>query len=74
MREVGLERKGPRRYKVTTDSPDSFCIAQNVLDRQSDVSEPNRVWTIEGWCGDRSVLPPDRGLGNGWPGQEGVGP
>lgn len=57
MGELGLKAKAPRRYKVTTDSRHSFPIAPNVLDRQFDVSEPNKVWTadityiwtLEGW-------------------------
>jgi transposase InsO family protein len=57
MRELGLKAKAPRRYKATTDSRHSFPVAPNVLNRQFDVSEPNKVWTadisyvwtLEGW-------------------------
>ena len=57
MRELGLKAKAPRRYKITTDSRHSFPVAPNVLDRQFDVDQPNRVWTadisyvwtLEGW-------------------------
>jgi putative transposase len=57
MRELGLEAKAPRRYKVTTDSRHSFQVAPNVLNRQFDVQAPNTVWTtdisyvwtLEGW-------------------------
>ena len=48
MRKLGLKAKvAPRRYKVTTDSQDSFLVAPNVLDRNFDVSEPNKVWTAD---------------------------
>jgi putative transposase len=57
MRELGLKAKQPKRYKVTTDSRHSFPVAPNLLDRNFDVSEPNKVWatdityvwTFEGW-------------------------
>ena len=57
MRQLGLKARQPRRYKVTTDSRHSFPIAPNILNRQFDVAEPNRVWTadltyvwtLEGW-------------------------
>ena len=57
MRELGLKAKASRKYKVTTDSRHSFPVAPNILDRQFDVSEPNKVWTadityvwtLEGW-------------------------
>jgi putative transposase len=57
MRELGLEAKAPRRYKVTTDSRHSFRVAPNVLNRRFDVQAPNTVWTadisyiwtLEGW-------------------------
>jgi transposase InsO family protein len=47
MRELGLEARQPRRYKVTTDSRHSFPVAANILDRQFEVAEPNRVWTAD---------------------------
>ena len=57
MHKLGLKAKASRRYKLTTDSRHSFPIAPNVLDREFDVKEPNRVWTadityvwtLEGW-------------------------
>lgn len=57
MKDLGLKAKISRRYKVTTDSRHSFPIAPNVLNRNFDVGEPNRVWTadityvwtLEGW-------------------------
>ena len=47
MRELGLRARQPRRYKVTTDSRHSFPVAPNILNRQFDVAEPNRVWTVD---------------------------
>jgi len=57
MRELGLKAKAPRRYKVTTDSRHGFSIAPNILNRNFEVKEPNKVWaadityvwTLEGW-------------------------
>jgi len=57
MRKLSLKAKAPRRYKATTDSRHSFTIAPNVLNREFDVKEPNKVWTadityvwtLEGW-------------------------
>ena len=57
MRELGLKAKAAKRYKVTTDSRHSFPVAPNVLNRQFDVEQANRVWTadityvwtLEGW-------------------------
>lgn len=57
MRENSIECKQRRRYKVTTMSQHSLPIAQNKLDRNFTVFEPNKVWvaditylwTLEGW-------------------------
>ena len=57
MREAGIEVKVKRRYKATTDSKHQYPLAENLLDRQFEVSTPNRVWasdisylwTHEGW-------------------------
>ena len=57
MRDLGLKAKAPRRYKVTTNSRHSVPVAPNVLNRQFDVDQPDRVWTadityvwtLEGW-------------------------
>ncbi len=47
MRELGLQARQPRRYKVTTDSRHWFPVAPNILNRQFDVDKPNRVWTAD---------------------------
>ena len=57
MQLHGIRAKGKRRFKVTTDSNHSLPVAPNLLDRQFDVAEPDRVWvgdityvsTDEGW-------------------------
>jgi len=57
MRELGLQVRFKRRFKVTTNSKHPFPVAANVLDRQFTVSQPNSVWgadisylwTEEGW-------------------------
>jgi transposase InsO family protein len=57
MHKLKLRAKTPRRYKVTTDSNHSFCVAANIVDRQFKAEAPNSVWTsditylwtLEGW-------------------------
>jgi transposase InsO family protein len=57
MRESGIQCKQRKRYKVTTNSQHSSPIAENILDRNFTVLEPNKVWvaditylwTLEGW-------------------------
>jgi putative transposase len=57
MQLHGIRAKGKRRFKVTTDSNHDLPIAPNLLDRQFNVAEPNKVWagdityihTDEGW-------------------------
>jgi putative transposase len=57
MKDLGLETKTSRRFKVTTDSRHSFPVAPNVLNRNFDVVVSNKVWTadityvwtLEGW-------------------------
>ncbi len=50
MRELKLQVRYPKRFKVTTDSRHSEAVSLNRLDRQFKVSEPNRVWTLQGWA------------------------
>ena len=57
MARLGLEVRYPKRFKVTTDSDHNEAISPNKLDRQFEVTEPNKVWTtdityvwtLEGW-------------------------
>jgi len=52
-----IRAKGKRRFKVTTDSKHDLPISPNLLDRQFNVAEPDKVWvgdityiaTDEGW-------------------------
>lgn len=57
MREAGLRTSWKRKFVSTTDSRHTLPVAENVLDRQFDVGEPNRAWvsdityirTAQGW-------------------------
>ena len=57
MREEGLQVRRKRRFVRTTDSNHHLPVAENVLDRQFEPTEPNKVWatdityiwTREGW-------------------------
>ena len=57
MRENGLRARRKQRFKVTTDSKHDLPIADNLLNQNFIVEEPDRwwvsdityVWTLEGW-------------------------
>jgi putative transposase len=57
MAKLGICACSKRKYKVTTDSGHDLPIAENVLDRDFTMTEPDRgwvadmtyVWTTEGW-------------------------
>ncbi len=57
MRKLGLQAKGKRKFKVTTDSNHNLPVAANLLNRdfsttaanQKWVSDITYVWTDEGW-------------------------
>ena len=57
MKLAGVTARQAKKFKVTTDSKHNFPVAPNLLDRQFEVEEPNRVWvsditylwTTEGW-------------------------
>lgn len=57
MQELGLRATPEERYVVTTDSNHDLHIYPNLLNREFNVEEPNRVWvadityiwTLEGW-------------------------
>jgi len=57
MHEKGLFSRVKRRFVVTTDSKHSLAVAENVLERDFEATEPNRKWaadityipTAEGW-------------------------
>ena len=57
MREAGLRTSWKRKFVSTTDSRHTLPVAQNVLERQFEVAEPDRAWvsdityirTAQGW-------------------------
>lgn len=57
MRAHGIRAKQARKFKATTDSKHELPVAENHLDRQFDVDQPNAawvsdityIWTKEGW-------------------------
>ena len=56
-RKLGIRCKQKRKFKATTYSNHNLPVAQNILNQQFQVSEPNKVWlsdityvpTDEGW-------------------------
>lgn len=57
MRDNGIRARGKRKFRVTTNARHHLPVAENLLDRQFNVTTPNRVWvadltyirTGEGW-------------------------
>src|SRR5207253_8224624 len=57
MRAEGIRAKSVKQWRVTTQSHHRLPAAANLLNRQSTVAQPNRVWagdityvwTTEGW-------------------------
>ena len=57
MQLHGIRAKGKRRFKLTTDSKHDLAFLLNLLDRQFDVAELDKIWagdithiaTDEGW-------------------------
>jgi putative transposase len=57
MKEADVQVRYRKRYKVTTNSQHSQPVFNNLLNRQFEVDQPNRVyasdvayiWTQEGW-------------------------
>ena len=56
LHEAGLKRRTNRKFKVTTDSKHSLYKAPNLLQRQFNPAEPNRVW-----AGDITYIPTRKG-------------
>ena len=56
-RKLGIRCKQKRKFKATTNSKHSLPVAENILNQQFQVSQPNQVWlsdityvpTDEGW-------------------------
>uniref|UniRef100_D5WZR3 Integrase catalytic region n=1 Tax=Thiomonas intermedia (strain K12) TaxID=75379 RepID=D5WZR3_THIK1 len=57
MQRHGIRARGKRRFKLTTDSNHDLPIAPNLLNREFNVDQPDKVWagdityiaTDEGW-------------------------
>ena len=57
MQRHGIRARGKKRFKVTTDSNHNLPIAPNLLNREFNVDQPDKVWagdityiaTDEGW-------------------------
>jgi len=57
MKLAGVAAKQKKKFKVTTDSKHNLPVAPNLLNRQFEVNEPDKVyvsdityiWTHEGW-------------------------
>ena len=47
MRENGIAAKRVKKFKVTTNSDHCEPVADNLLDRQFKVGEPDQVWVSE---------------------------
>ena len=64
MRELGLRATPKEKFVVTTDSDHDLTIYPNILNRQFNVNEPDKVWvtdityiwTLEGWVYLASVM------------------
>jgi transposase InsO family protein len=64
MRRNGIRAKQTRKFVATTDSRHDLPVAENILDRKFEISEPDRVWvsdityipTEEGWLYMAGVL------------------
>lgn len=57
MKLAGVSARQKKKFKVTTDSKHNLSVAPNLLNRQFEVKEPDKVyvsdityiWTHEGW-------------------------
>ncbi len=57
MKQLKLEVRYPKRFRVTTDSKHTMEVAPNILNRQFNPTAPNQVWatdisyvwTLKGW-------------------------
>ena len=64
MKQAGVSVGRPKRRPVTTDSRHGYAVAPNLLARQFDVEQPDKVWagditylwTAEGWLYLATVL------------------
>ncbi len=56
MKQQGLEAKSTRKFKATTNSNHDRAVAPNLLNRQFEVEQPDRVYV-----GDITYIPTDEG-------------
>jgi putative transposase len=64
MNQLGLKATPTEKYVVTTDSNHTLHIYPNLVNRQFNITEPNRVWvadityiwTMEGWLYLASIM------------------
>jgi len=56
MQQHGIQARGKRRFRVTTDSRHGLPIAPNLLDRNFTVAAPNQAWV-----GDITYIPTEEG-------------
>lgn len=47
MKQLGLQRKVKKKYKVTTDSKHKLLISPNILNRQFTTDKPAKVWVSD---------------------------
>jgi hypothetical protein len=47
MKLAGVAVRQRRKFRVTTDSKHNLPVAPNLLERQFDVAEPNRIWVSD---------------------------
>lgn len=74
MAEKALAVKSQRKFKTTTDSTHGQAVAENVLDREFEVAQPDQcyvgdityIWTTEGWLYLAVVIDPFSRAVVGW--------
>nr|WP_129751019.1 IS3 family transposase [Flavobacterium beibuense] len=47
MKSASLESVFKRKYKITTNSSHTYPVAENILDREFNVSNTNEVWVSD---------------------------
>ena len=47
MKQLGIEVRYPKRFRVITDSKHRLAVAPNALNRQFNPTAPNQVWTTD---------------------------
>ena len=47
MKKMGLKPRYPKRFKATTDSNHNNAISPNHLNRQFDVTAPNKLYLLQ---------------------------